>query len=253
MTTKAFERCHAVTSKWEGGWSNHSADSGGKTMYGVTHRVYDAYRDRKGLKRQSVRKITRDEALDLYFKDYWDGAKCEGLFPGVDLAVYDSSVNSGRGRARKWLLKSLAKNDNHVLTVKNICARRLGFVQSLKIWKTFGKGWGRRIADVQAKGVAWALAAMNDNHVVKQQLEDEAAVQTKKMANKGKAGAGTGAATGAGGGDVAINPEHAEQIAGWALTSILVAGALLAGWFLWRAYLNKQQADAYEKEAEAVV
>jgi lysozyme family protein len=29
-------------------------------------------------------------------------------------------------------------------------AKRLGFLQSLTNWKTFGKGWGRRVDDVAA-------------------------------------------------------------------------------------------------------
>ncbi len=38
-----FEACHAITAKWEGGWSNHKADPGGKTMYGVTEAVFHAW------------------------------------------------------------------------------------------------------------------------------------------------------------------------------------------------------------------
>lgn len=48
-------------------------------------------------------------------------------------------------------------------TVKGICAKRLGFMQPLNIWKAFGCGWARRVADIEAKGVAWALTAANDN------------------------------------------------------------------------------------------
>lgn len=48
-------------------------------------------------------------------------------------------------------------------------------MQPLNIWKTFGHGWARRLADIEAKGVAWALTAANDNQaVVEQQLEEEA-------------------------------------------------------------------------------
>lgn len=48
-------------------------------------------------------------------------------------------------------------------------------MQPLNIWKTFGHGWARRLADIEAKGVACALTAANDNQaVVKQQLEEEA-------------------------------------------------------------------------------
>ncbi|CUX63003.1 glycosyl hydrolase 108 family protein [Agrobacterium tumefaciens] len=35
--------CHNITAEWEGGWSNHKADPGGKTMYGVTEAVYHVW------------------------------------------------------------------------------------------------------------------------------------------------------------------------------------------------------------------
>jgi lysozyme family protein len=38
-------------------------------------------------------------------------------------------------------------------TVARICPKRLGFMQPLNIWKTFGRGWARRLADIEAKGV----------------------------------------------------------------------------------------------------
>lgn len=34
--TDRFPICHPITAKWEGGWSDHKADPGSKTMYGVT-------------------------------------------------------------------------------------------------------------------------------------------------------------------------------------------------------------------------
>jgi len=43
MAAGNFEKCHAVTAKWEGGWSDHPADPGGKTMYGITEAVYHAW------------------------------------------------------------------------------------------------------------------------------------------------------------------------------------------------------------------
>jgi lysozyme family protein len=68
---------------------------------------------------------------------------------------------------------------------KRICAKRLGFMQPLNIWKTFGRSWARRLADIEAKGVAWALTAANDNQaLVKQQLEEDAAGKARSQARK---------------------------------------------------------------------
>jgi len=33
--------------------------------------------------------------------------------------------------------------------IAKVCARRLAFMQSLRTWNTFGKGWARRVAAVQ--------------------------------------------------------------------------------------------------------
>ena len=90
-----FDVCHPITAKWEGGWSNHKADPGGATMYGVTQAVYDKWRKKRGLKTQSVRNITMQEALIIYKENYWNACGAPDLFPGVDLSVYDASVNSG--------------------------------------------------------------------------------------------------------------------------------------------------------------
>lgn len=39
MSTANFKRCHEVIKKWNGGWSDHPADPGGKTMYRITDTI----------------------------------------------------------------------------------------------------------------------------------------------------------------------------------------------------------------------
>lgn len=243
MAKGNFLRCHEVTAKWEGGWSDHPADPGGKTMYGVTQAVFDAWNVAHGRPKTSVRYISRADALAIYQSNYWNAAKCESLDAGVDLAVYDASVNSGVSRGRKWLLASVG--GSAVETVKRICAKRLGFVQSLAIWKTFGKGWARRIADVEAKGVAWALAAQTTPAVVKKSLDREAAT-AKETAKKQT---GSAVATGGSGAVATQAPDNADQMAATSLTIFIVLAALVAGFLIWRAYVNRQRAAAYAQEA----
>ncbi|CUX63012.1 MULTISPECIES: hypothetical protein [Agrobacterium] len=83
--------------------------------------------------------ISLSEAL-IYREKYWNPTAVKfNLFPGVDLAVYDASVHSGVSRGIKWLKSATGSND-HAGTVKRICRARLSFMQSLAIWKQFGKG-----------------------------------------------------------------------------------------------------------------
>lgn len=183
MVAYNFETALKRTLVYEGGYSNHPKDPGGVTLEGVIQRVYDGYRDRKSLPRKP---LTRDmlgnpdwirERNEIYRVQYWDRVRGDELPIGVDAVVFDGAVNSGPGQSIKWLQRALVNQgaaiavdgllgettmaaveyspDNAVL-VKEICGRRLAFLKSLRTWPTFGRGWGQRVAQVQAFGVAQA-------------------------------------------------------------------------------------------------
>lgn len=246
-----FELCHAITAKWEGGWSNHPADPGGKTMYGVTEAVYHAWLRSKGRATKPVRNISRADALSIYRDKYWKPtAGRYRLRPGVDLATYDAGVNAGVSRAIQWLTQAQGGSDQQ--TVKKICAARLSFKQSLKTWATFGKGWARRVADIEAKGVAMALAAANEYHDIQQQLEDEASA-TKNTAGKQEGGAVASGGGAAGGGAVSTTDLASDPMAGWVMLAIVLMAAGVTFWLLWRAHVNRARSAAYVAEAEQMI
>jgi lysozyme family protein len=235
-----FETCHAITAAWEGGWSNHPADPGGKTMYGITEKRWHEYQDKLKMKRTPVCNVTKAQALTFYRSEFWQACGAPSLFAGVDLAVYDASVNSGVSRGRKWLLASAGSND-HSETVKRICRARLSFIQSLKIWKTFGKGWGRRVADIEVRGVAMALAAMG---ATEGRIKADARLEAEDAKKRSKI-AGSKAATSAGGAVASGSAPAVEQTAAdpaalWlfgALFLFLAIGAVVM-------FTRKQAADA---------
>ncbi|MCW5720411.1 MAG: secretion activator protein [Devosia sp.] len=251
--SQKFLDCHKVTAGWEGTWSNHPSDPGGKTMYGITEAVFHAWLKKLGRPLRPVRSITKTEALEIYFSDYWLKAGCETLFAGVDLATYDASVNSGVSRGRKWLVVGLDKANRHDQTVRNICRQRLGFVEGLTNWKVFGKGWGNRIADIEAKGVARALRAMamNDSQVP-EALIDEAQKAKQTAAAQNKGGSASGAAAAGSGATITLDPAGADLLAGFLLSGLLVGGVALAVWLFFRARVNRQRATAYEDTARQV-
>jgi len=87
----------------EGGWSNHPADRGGATMYGVTQATYNAWRKKKGRPQQSVRLMTKEEAYELYDSEYWRAADCHRLPWPISYLVFDAAVNSGVRRGVRWM------------------------------------------------------------------------------------------------------------------------------------------------------
>lgn len=55
----------------EGKKSDDPRDRGGRTNFGVTQGTYNRWRDSKNLPRQDVFKITKEEAMQLYKKNFW--------------------------------------------------------------------------------------------------------------------------------------------------------------------------------------
>jgi lysozyme family protein len=142
MASENFERCLAITLKWEGGYSNHPDDPGGPTMRGIIQREYDAWRKKQGLRTRPVRQITDAELQAIYRTEYWDAMGCGDLPAGMDLCVFDAAVNSGVARARAWLTPPK--------DIDGFCDTRLAFLRGLgKLWRVFGAGWRRRVAGIR--------------------------------------------------------------------------------------------------------
>lgn len=184
MSAANYATCLAHILRHEGGWANHPKDPGGATMRGVIQRVYDGYRDLKGLSRRSVRLIENHELQEIYRKQYWNAIRGDELPVGVDLVVFDQAVNSGPVQSAKWLqralgvtadghigagtLDALLQNGAHEAIVNHMCDQRLTFLKNLRggsLWKTFGKGWSTRVADVRMHGTSMAKAAFTEAHV----------------------------------------------------------------------------------------
>jgi lysozyme family protein len=147
----------------EGGFVNHPADPGGMTNLGVTKKVWEEWVGHDVDEKQ-MRALTPEIVGPMYKAKYWDKVKGDDLPTGVDYCVFDAAVNSGPGRAAKWLqacvgvdqdggigpktLAAVAAFEPKVL-VEDYANRRLSFLMDLPHWGTFGKGWGRRVAEVQ--------------------------------------------------------------------------------------------------------
>lgn len=177
-----FDRSLSSVLVHEGGYSNNPHDPGGATMKGVTQRVYDDYRDSKGLAHRSVKLISRSELLDIYRRRYWDLIKGDDLPHGLSYVVFDGAVNSGQGRSAKWLqaslkalglytgaldgligpgtLKAVAQVNDVDALIASICARRMAFLKRLKHWKHFKNGWTNRVNGVLKTGQAWATGSV---------------------------------------------------------------------------------------------
>ena len=144
--------------KHEGGFSDHSADPGGKTRYGITEAVA-----REAGYRGDMRELPLDLAQRIYKDKYWDAMQAEALPVDVRYIVFDGAVNSGITQSAKWLQRACGVKDDGVVgpaTIRaanslasdglkrRILGQRLRFMATLPNWPAFGRGWSNRIADL---------------------------------------------------------------------------------------------------------
>lgn len=165
-----FDRCLAEVLRHEGGWADHPRDPGGATMQGITIATYSHWLGREATK-EELRNIPAAHRDEIYRKRYWDKVRGDELPLGVDLCLFDYAVNSGPKRAIVAVQEALAVNADGALgpvtmgaiqmatpaLIPWVCEYRLAFLQRLPIWDTFGKGWAKRVKDVQS--VAMEMAA----------------------------------------------------------------------------------------------
>jgi lysozyme family protein len=156
---------HAIelTFGHEGGYSDNKADPGGPTKYGITLATLSAFR-RKTCTAADVKALTLEEAAAILDTGYWRKIEGDKLPSGIDFALFDYAVNSGPGQAVKTLQRIVDTPRDGIMgprtlaavaarpvapLIREVCDARLAFMQGLKTWSTFGKGWSARVAKVK--------------------------------------------------------------------------------------------------------
>lgn len=237
MARDNFRACMEEVFAHEGGLSLNPSDpgnwTGGKvgrgelrgTKYGIAaHANPDV----------DIRALTRDQAAAIYRRKYWKPAGGDDLPRGLDLVTFDPAVNSGVSRGVRWLQQGLglkgpavdgrmgpqtlsaAARADRPETVRRAVAARLGFLRGLRTWGTFGTGWSRRVARVEA--VSLRMAAEGAGQPARPVLVETAAA-ARRSETRETAGAGASAA---GGGGLTL-----ADIPPWALWVALAVVALV--------------------------
>jgi lysozyme family protein len=169
MTENNFECCLDLVLSSEGGYSDNKSDPGGATNLGVTKRVWEEW-VKCAVTKGEIKALTPEMVAPLYRKKYWDVCKCDDLPSGLDYLVFDIAVNSGTGRAAKFLQSAVGATPDGVIgngtltcvkrttlstreLINIICDRRELFYKGLAQFNVFGKGWLRRNEDVRKRAI----------------------------------------------------------------------------------------------------
>ncbi len=165
-----FPKSLAAVLVHEGGFVNNPKDPGGMTNLGCTKAVWQEHCGHE-VDEKAMRALTPNDVGPLYKTKYWDKIKGDDLPAGVDYVVFDAAINSGPGRATKWLQACVGVEPDGGIGPKTLAAvsamdakqliddyskRRLSFLSDLTTWETFGRGWARRVNEVNAVGLGMA-------------------------------------------------------------------------------------------------
>ncbi len=155
--------------KYEGGYSNHQNDSGGKTKYGITESLarevgYDG----------DMKDLTKEEAAEIYYNHFWTKYRYNEIEDKrVAFECFEQAVNLGPDDANTNLQESYnllvkdeivvdgiigpktlsavnslgAKDYSYLLELLNIMQgnKYIEIVQSNNSQKVFIRGWLRRV------------------------------------------------------------------------------------------------------------
>jgi len=251
--------------KHEGGYVDHPRDPGGATNLGITHLTLAAHRGRKVTK-ADVKALGKQEAENIYRKSYWAKVHGDHLPYGLDLVAMDGAVNSGPSRGAKWLQRGVgAKADGKiggqtieaaraadVGAIERACDARMSFLRGLKHWGTFGKGWSRRVASVEAVGTRMWLTAAEGTKAARtgmQERADRAVVQAQDERRAGAAQVSTTTGGSVGGATLADLPTTA--IIALALGAV-IAAALLYMRAQRKARYHEDRREAYAAQQEVL-
>jgi lysozyme family protein len=162
----------------EGGFVNHPKDPGGMTNLGVTKATYEAWVGYP-VSEAIMRKLTPALVKPLYKRKYWDMVQADALPIGLDLCVFDFAVNAGPSRAVRYLQKMVGASTDGVIGPKTIslveqfvAGKNLSFAvmkyqdmrqeyyHQLNTFPTFGRGWIRRVKEVEKTALNMVKGAM---------------------------------------------------------------------------------------------
>lgn len=163
----------------EGGFSNDAQDPGGRTNLGVTQAVYEKWIGHK-VDEKIMRGLTPQLVGPLYKKEYWAKVRGDELPIGLDLSVFDFAVNAGVSRAGRYLQRvvglpaeqqdgvvgpktiaattEFVRNKGLLRTIERYADARREYYPRLPHFPRFGRGWMRRVEEVEKEALAMAKA-----------------------------------------------------------------------------------------------
>jgi lysozyme family protein len=148
-----FDEAFKVLIGHEGGYVNHPDDPGGETKFGISRRAHPT---------ENIAGMTLERAKEIYRRDYWGPAGCDAVPASLKFDLFDTAVNAPVREAIKMLQRAVGETPDGILGPRTLQAAqsmdperlvarfngwRLDYLNDLKTWPSFGRGWAQRVAE----------------------------------------------------------------------------------------------------------
>lgn len=120
--------------KHEGGMTT---DTGGLTKYGISQKAHP------GL---NIKNLTKEDASEIYHREYWRAIDADALPPNMRLAAFDSAVNQGVGQTKVWLRES----GGDLQKFMQLRVQKYAQLSRQPKYAKYAKGWANRMKDLGA-------------------------------------------------------------------------------------------------------
>jgi len=162
-----WDKCFDLVIVNEGGYVDNKLDPGGATNWGCTQAVWEGYIGHK-VSVDDMKALTKEDVKPLYKKRYWDAIHGDAIPSGLDYCLFDCAINSGVNRSAKIIQEivgvfadgAIGNNTvsaitqlNPVTAINEFCDKRQAFLESLKTFPVFGKGWSKRVSEVRIRAL----------------------------------------------------------------------------------------------------
>ena len=149
-----FEKAVEIVLRKEGGYVNNPHDPGSETKFGISKRAYPHL---------DIMELTRDEAKEIYRKDYWEKIRADEMPSSLRLIYFDAAVNQGVPAAIKMLQETVGVKQDGIIGIQtmafvnNMDSPELVFAYAMarhnryiknKNWDVFGRGWSWRLLEI---------------------------------------------------------------------------------------------------------
>lgn len=107
----------------EGGYVNDPADKGGETNFGISDKrdgVADGLTDINGDGKPDTRikDLTKEQAGQIYYRDYWYPTYCTDWPDGISLFMFDTAVQHGAKKAIQLLQEAVGVSADGIVGPK---------------------------------------------------------------------------------------------------------------------------------------